>query len=206
MAKNKISFLQVFREYAGSYKEIGKLKEYSKTQLTYMAGELNRQINRDIQKYRAMDGNNASINQAIRNLQAITGKGRQGEWSIGTGSGKTKQGLIRQIREMEYFNNIDINSDFGKTALEEKYKKSFKEFSKHIEGVTQEQYREITEAFGALGSELVEKFESDTVAAAYVESGKTFDLYGLMKKVYDENNSLDQQKLTEILRKEIKSL
>lgn len=106
----------------------------------------------------------------------IAGKGRGN--TIGYGlRGKSKKGLIYQARELEYASRL---FEEGDDFLEEKYEKMFSTFKSEHPDLTQDEWKDIVTAFGSVGKEIVQQFDSNQVADLYANSGKKVNLAQLM--------------------------
>lgn len=145
--------------------------------------------------------NTFAVEQTIKKLQSIGAKGRQGN-TIGLGfrKGRTKESLIRQLRELDYAE--PLLADYkGTEMLDEKYRKARDSFmaSNEFDGMTESEWRDIVETFGAVGKEVVEQFDSTAIANQFSENTRSIDMVQLMKDTLKETKGmgLDKDGLTD---------
>lgn len=159
-------------------------------------GRINKllKINEDLQ-------GNFAVSQTVKKLQGIGAKGRKGN-TIGLGfrKGRTKESLVRQLRELDYAE--PLLADYkGMEMLDEKYRKARDTFmaSNEFEGMTDSEWRDIVETFGAVGKEVVEQFDSTAIANQFNENTRSVDMVQLMKDTLKETKGmgLDKDGLTD---------
>lgn len=163
-------------------------------------------VNKQIKNVREKGTDISNLESNISKLKTLGARGRGGN-EVGLGfRGKSKAELVRQLRELEYFSAIGIDTEAGQLEFEEKFQKSYESFRQSYD-INKEDYRELVETFGAVGSEIVSKYDSFTVAEAYSERGKNINLAKLMKETINEhkNEGLNQKELTDILIDKMRS-
>ncbi len=142
-------------------------------------------VNADLQ-------DNFAVTQTVRKLQGIGAKGRKGN-IIGLGFSKkrTKESLVRQLRELEYAE--PLLADYrGYEHLEEKYKTARDSFLGSLEhsDMSEKEWRDIVETFGALGKEVVDQFDSTAIANQFSEQTRNVDMVQLMQQTLKENKGM----------------
>lgn len=138
------------------------------------------------------DGNeNLMINSQISKLREMGATGRKGDY-IGLGfEGKTKRELIRQYRELQYFEQWDIYSEQGQRALELRERNAWESFNQKTQGAfTYQEWRDLVEDFNAIGDTLLEQFGSENVQNAYrdAEAGERVNLLKYMLEINKDTN------------------
>lgn len=143
-----------------------------------------------------------AVEQTVKKLQGIGAKGRKGN-VIGLGfyrKGRSKESLARQLRELEYAEPL-LASNKGREMLDEKYRTARDTFmaSAEFENVSEEEWRDIVETFGAVGKEVVEQFDSTAIANQFNENTRSVDMVQLMKDTLKETKGmgLDKDGLTD---------
>lgn len=142
-----------------------------------------------------------AVEQTVRKLQSVGAKGRKGNVvGLGFRKGRTKESLVRQLRELDYAE--PLLSDYkGIEMLDEKYRKARDSFmaSNEFDGMTDSEWRDIVETFGAVGKEVVEQFDSTAIANQFNENTRSVDMVQLMKDTLKETKGmgLDKDGLTD---------
>lgn len=125
------------------------------------------------------DVDSFAMKQAINKLQSLGAKGRKGNVvGLGLSRNRSKESLIRQIRELDYVTPLVTNE--GVSFLDEKYKSSYRTFLKDHPNVTEEEWRELVTTFGSVGEDIVSKFDSNQIADIVKDSGKRVDISQIM--------------------------
>lgn len=142
-----------------------------------------------------------AVEQTVQKLQKVGVSGR-GDNALGYGFSKdrTKESLYRQLRELEFAE--PLLSDYkGVEYLEEKYKKAKDSFlgSLEYENMDEKEWRDVVETFGALGKEIVQRFDSTSIAEHFSEATHEIDMVKLMQDTLKETKGmgLSKQALTE---------
>lgn len=142
-----------------------------------------------------------AVEQTIQKLQK-TGAEGIGDNILGYGLSKsrTKESLYRQLRELEYAE--PLLSDYkGIEYLEEKYRSAKDSFLGSLEysNMSEKEWRDVVETFGALGKEIVQRFDSTSIAEHFSEATHEIDMVKLMQDTLKETKGmgLSQQALTE---------
>ena len=103
-----------------------------------------------------------AVTQTVKKLQGVGAKGRKGNViGLGFRKGRTNESLARQLRELEYAE--PLLADYkGIEMLDEKYRKARDTFmaSGEFENMTESEWRDVVETFGAVGKEVMEQFDS----------------------------------------------
>ena len=125
------------------------------------------------------DGNeNIMVSSEIKKLQSLAGKGK-GNNKIGLHfREKTKQELIRQYRELQYFEQWDIYTEEGQRSLEAREQKAWESFYKDNPEFTYQEWRNLVETFGSISESVLQQFGSTNIVEAYkdAENGKKINL------------------------------
>ena len=158
-----------------------------KNAIRQKTGRINKllKVNEDLQ-------DNFAVSQTVKKLQGVGAKGR-GSDVVGLGfrKGRTKESLVRQLRELEYAE--PLLSDYkGVEYLEEKYKTAKDSFLSSLEhsGMSETEWRDIVETFGALGKEVVDQFDSTAIANQFSEQTRNVDMVQLMQQTLNENKGM----------------
>ena len=142
-------------------------------------------VNADLQ-------NTFAVTQTVKKLQGIGAKGRKGNViGLGFRKGRTKESLTRQLRELEYAE--PLLADYkGMEILDEKYRKAKDTFmaSGEFENLTEGEWRDIVETFGAVGKEVMEQFDSTAIANQFNENTRNVDMVQLMQQTLKENKGM----------------
>ncbi len=137
------------------------------------------------------DGNESTMVQSeIKKLQGLGGKGRSKKY-IGLGfSGKNKMQLVRQLRELQYFEQWDIYSEEGQRALELKERKAWESFYKDNPEYTYQEWRDLVETFGSLNESMLQQFGSTNIVEAYKDAtqGEKVNLLKYIKEISKDDS------------------
>lgn len=160
-------------------------------------GRINKllKVNEDLQ-------DNFAVSQTVKKLQGVGSKGTKGN-KIGLGfrKGRTKESLVRQLRELEYAE--PLLADYkGMEMLDEKYRKARDTFmaSGDFENMSESEWRDVVETFGAVGKEVVEQFDSTAIANQFNENTRNVDMVQLMQRTLKETKGmgLTKDELTQV--------
>lgn len=182
---------------------MSRREEQTKAELERSIRLMTKELNEALKN---MDDITPATQTAISKLKTYGGKGRSKN-SIGLHlQGKTKEELIRQKRELEYVRNLGIDTEVGQTYLNEKFQKSYNTLRETFEDLTEEEHRQIVESFGAVGENIVQQYDSNTIVDMLAGKGKNVNLTRLMLDTVRENRGagLTQEELTEILMDKIR--
>lgn len=120
---------------------------------------------------------------------------------------KTKSELLQQARALHEAINVDIYTPQGLREYGEKEKQQYETFIKNrpaLAGMSLEEYHDLVEAFGALGTHVLEEFGYEELAQIYYSTKgvKKLDLVEAVKDIKRETKGegLDQTQLIDILR------
>ena len=127
---------------------------------------------------------------------------------IGLGlTNKTKSELLQQARALHEAINVDIYTPQGLREYGEKERQQYETFIKNrpaLAGMSLEEYHDLVEAFGALGTHVLEEFGYEELAQIYYSTKgvKKLDLVEAVKDIKRETKGegLDQTQLIDILR------
>ena len=142
-----------------------------------------------------------AVEQTIQKLQKTGAIGRRDNvLGYGLSKSRTKESLYRQLRELEYAE--PLLSDYkGIEYLEEKYRSAKDSFLGSLEysNMSEKEWRDVVETFGALGKEIVQRFDSTSIAEHFSEATHEIDMVKLMQDTLKETKGmgLSQQALTE---------
>lgn len=130
-----------------------------------------------------------AVQQTITRLQSVGARGR-GDNPIGLGFSKNRpiESYVRQLRELEWAEPL-ITDYEGVEYLDERYKQAKDSFlnSLEFEGKSENEWRDVVETFGVLGQEIVEKFDSASIANQFSENTREIDMVKLMLEVYEDS-------------------
>lgn len=135
-------------------------------------------VNERLKQFYNEGNENIMVSSEINKLQSIAGKGR-GKNKIGLGlRKKTKQELVRQLRELKYFEQWDIYTEEGQRSLEARERKAWESFYKDNPGFTYQEWRNLVETFGSISESVLQQFGSTNIVEAYkdAENGKKINL------------------------------
>lgn len=101
---------------------------------------------------------NPYVSQAINELKILSGS-KSNRIIANVSSSRTKESLIRQVRELKSYENWDIYSEQGQEKLNQRAKKAYQSFSniKGRENIDEKDWNRMVEAFGALNSGTIDK-------------------------------------------------
>ncbi len=201
---------------------MGEKKKKQKTEIindAWTTRELRAYIRKETQNmnYRLLDyyenveKPNPLVTQIKANLVKLgTGKEIKNGF-IGLGlTYKTKAELIRQARALQQSLKIDIYSTEGKRQYKEKEEKQFKAFINNrpaLKGMSQDDYHDMVEAFGALGNHVLESFGYEELANLYhsAKTNQKIDFVSIIVDMQKETKGagLDQTQLIDRLREKL---
>lgn len=176
-----------------------ELKEYIRT-MTTKANETISSINKQTKPTNAVK----TELTLLRNKGIIGKSGR----AILDFRGKTKQGLIQQARELEYFTQwkgTETQSVRDKTNYA-KYK-SFKKNNPEFSNYTYQEWRDLVETFGTMDS-FIESFGYENLKQLHLEStnkNNNVNFVDIMKQTMKETkgSGASQKEIIDILRSKI---
>lgn len=120
---------------------------------------------------------------------------------------KTKSELLQQARALHEAINVDIYTPQGLREYGEKERLQYETFIKNrpaLAGMSLEEYHDLVEAFGALGTHVLEEFGYEELAQIYYSTNgvKKLNLVEAVKDIKRETmgEGLDQTQLIDILR------
>lgn len=181
-------------------------KKMTVKELQKVIREQTAQANKAIVSYNNADMNIAQVNVEIAKLQEFGAKGKKGGIGLDF-RGKKKMDLVRQARELKYFNEWDIQTPEGQRARSDAEKKAYKKFRNRPEfkGIEYEEWRSMVEAFGAVGDKLNSYgYEGGQLVQAYKEvpqNERKVDIYTAMTRSMEENKSLSvTERMLDIIR------
>ena len=170
-------------------------------------------MNRRLIEYYASETNpNPVVNQLkMRLLELGTGAKENKPveiQKIGLGlTNKTKSELLQQARALHEAINVDIYTPQGIRDYDEKEKQQYETFIKNrpaLAGMSLDEYHDLVEAFGALGTHVLEEFGYEELAQIYYSTKgvKKLDLVEAVKDIKRETKGegLDQTQLIDKLR------
>ena len=157
------------------------------------------------------------VEQAVNYMKRLSGvktgvdKTTRAKQEIGLGlKGKKKTELILQARELSSFLRWDIESEEGLRQLESREKTEWETFERNHPGWSYEDWRKFVEVSGALGSDIINKFGSETIASDFLKRIRTNDVESTdgdkyIKAMRDaikesEGAGLSQTELVDLLR------
>ena len=182
-------------EIGANYKQ--RTKESLKAEISYRTKELNRKLkNLDA----SMTGVNI-VKNAIETANLLSDSKNRDKLIAGIGKSRSKESLIRQARELKSIENIDFYTEEGQKKLEKRFINSYKAFctnleleyednekdkkdednekdkkdekdEKDIDVFTEEDYRNMVEAFGAIGQDILSRKSSDDFVDAYQQASE----------------------------------
>ena len=157
------------------------------------------------------------VEQAINYMKRLSGvktgvdKTTRAKQEIGPGlKGKSKAELILQARELSSFLRWDIESEEGLRQLESREKTEWETFERNHPGWSYEDWRKFVEVSGALGSDIINKFGSETIASDFLKRIRTNDvestdgdkyIKAMMDSIKEsEGSGLSQTELVDLFR------
>ena len=170
-------------EFGANYKQ--RTKESLKAEISYRTKELNR-------KLKNLDASMTGVNivkNAIETANLLSDSKNRDKLIAGIGKSRSKESLIRQARELKSIENIDFYTEEGQKKLEKRFINSYKAFctnleleyednekdekdEKDIDVFTEEDYRNMVEAFGAIGQDILSRKSSDDFVDAYQQASE----------------------------------
>ena len=138
--------------------------------------ELTKQVNTRVASIKLTRELPKDVEQAVNYMKRLSGvktgvdKTTRAKQEIGLGlKGKSKAELILQARELSSFLRWDIESEEGLRQLEAREKTEWESFEKNHPGWSYEDWRKFVEVSGALGSDIINKFGSETIASDFLK-------------------------------------
>ena len=179
--------------------------------------ELTKQVNTRVASIKLTRELPKDVEQAVNYIKRLSGvktgvdKTTRAKQEIGLGlKGKKKTELILQARELSSFLRWDIESEEGLRQLEAREKTEWESFEKNHPGWTYEDWRKFVEVSGALGSDIINKFGSETIASDFLKRIRTNDveltdgdkyIKAMMDSIKEsEGAGLSQTELVDLLR------
>ena len=170
-------------EFGANYKQ--RTKESLKAEISYRTKELNK-------KLKNLDASMTGVNivkNAIETANLLSDSKNRDKLIAGIGKKRSKESLIRQARELKSIENIDFYTEEGQKKLEKRFINSYKAFctnleleyednekdekdEKDIDVFTEEDYRNMVEAFGAIGQDILSRKSSDDFVDAYQQASE----------------------------------
>ena len=144
--------------------------------------ELTKQVNTRVASIKLTRELPKDVEQAVNYMKRLSGvktgvdKTTRAKQEIGLGlKGKSKKELILQARELSSFLRWDIESEEGLRQLESREKTEWETFERNHPGWSYEDWRKFVEVSGALGSDIINKFGSETIASDFLKRIRTND-------------------------------
>ena len=179
--------------------------------------ELTKQVNTRVASIKLTRELPKDVEQAVNYMKRLSGvktgvdKTTRAKQEIGLGlKGKRKKELILQARELSSFLRWDIESEEGLRQLESREKTEWETFEKNHPGWSYEDWRKFVEVSGALGSDIINKFGSETIASDFLKRIRTNDveltdgdkyIKAMMDSIKEsEGAGLSQTELVDLLR------
>ena len=179
--------------------------------------DLTKQVNTRVASIKLTRELPKDVEQAVNYMKRLSGvktgvdKTTRAKQEIGLGlKGKKKTELILQARELSSFLRWDIESEEGLRQLEAREKTEWESFEKNHPGWMYEDWRKFVEVSGALGSDIINKFGSETIASDFLKRIRTNDIESTdgdkyIKAMMDaikesEGAGLSQTELVDLLR------
>lgn len=150
-------------EFGANYKQ--RTKESLKAEISYRVRKLNKEFKQFDESFTGIN----IVKDAIEDANILAGKKNRNKLIQGLDRNRTKESLIRQARELKSIENMDIYTKYGQEKLAERYYKSYETFKENFDfdELTEEEYRNMVEAFGAIGNDIVDRKSSNDFADAY---------------------------------------
>lgn len=182
--------------------------------------DLTKQVNTRVASIKLTRELPKDVEQAVNYMKRLSGvktgvdKTTRAKQEIGLGlKGKRKTELILQARELSSFLRWDIESEEGLRQLESREKTEWETFERNHPGWSYEDWRKFVEVSGALGSDIINKFGSETIASDFLKRIRTNDVESTdgdkyIKTMMDaikesEGKGLSQTELVDLLRKKL---
>ena len=179
--------------------------------------DLTKQVNTRVASIKLTRELPKDVEQAVNYMKRLSGvktgvdKTTRAKQEIGLGlKGKRKAELILQARELSSFLRWDIESEEGLRQLESREKTEWETFERNHPGWSYEDWRKFVEVSGALGSDIINKFGSETIASDFLKRIRTNDVESTdgdkyIKAMMDaikesEGAGLSQTELVDLLR------
>ena len=179
--------------------------------------ELTKQVNTRVASIKLTRELPKDVEQAVNYMKRLSGvktgvdKTTRAKQEIGLGfTGKSKKELILQARELSSFLSWDIESEEGLRQLEAREKSEWESFEKNHPDWNYEEWRKFVEVSGALGSDIINKFGSETIASDFLKRIRTNDvestdgdkyIRAMMDAIKEsEGAGLSQTELVDLLR------
>lgn len=162
--------------------------------------------------YYASETNPNPVVDALKERLQKLGTGKvDKEKHIGLGlTYKTKAELLQQARVLHEAAQVDIYTPQGRKKYSAKETQAYKTFKRNrpaLKNMTKAEYHDLVEAFGALGSHVLEQFGYEELAQIYhsSKSKKRIDLVSTVKKVQKESagKGWTTEQLIDEVRKEM---
>ena len=142
--------------------------------------ELTKQVNTRVASIKLTRELPKDVEQAVNYMKRLSGvntgvdRTTRAKQEIGLGlKGKRKAELILQARELSSFLRWDIESEEGLRQLEAREKTEWESFEKNHPEWSYEEWRKFVEVSGALGSDIINKFGSETIASDFLKRTRT---------------------------------
>ena len=185
--------------------------------------ELTKQVNTRVASIKLTRELPKDVEQAVNYMKRLSGvktgvdKTTRAKQEIGLGlKGKSKAELILQASELSSFLRWDIESEEGLRQLESREKKEWETFEQNHPGWSYEDWRKFVEVSGAIGSDIINKFGSETIASDFLKRIQPNDdgtpseidgdkyLRAMMDAIKEsEGKGLSQTELVDLLRKKL---
>ena len=179
--------------------------------------DLTKQVNTRVASIKLTRELPKDVEQAVNYMKRLSGvktgvdKTTRAKQEIGLGlKGKSKAELILQARELSSFLRWDIESEEGLRQLESREKTEWETFERNHPGWSYEDWRKVVEVSGALGSDIINKFGSETIASDFLKRIRTNDveltdgdkyIKAMMDSIKEsEGAGLSQTELVDLLR------
>ena len=179
--------------------------------------DLTKQVNTRVASIKLTRELPKDVEQAVNYMKRLSGvktgvdKTTRAKQEIGLGlKGKSKTELILQARELSSFLRWDIESEEGLRQLESREKTEWETFERNHPGWSYEDWRKFVEVSGALGSDIINKFGSETIASDFLKRIRTNDvestdgdkyIKAMMDSIKEsEGAGLSQTELVDLLR------
>ena len=179
--------------------------------------DLTKQVNTRVASIKLTRELPKDVEQAVNYMKRLSGvntgvdRTTRAKQEIGLGlKGKKKAELILQARELSSFLRWDIESEEGLRQLEAREKSEWESFEKNHPDWNYEEWRKFVEVSGALGSDIINKFGSETIASDFLKRTRTNNaestdgdkyIKAMMDAIKEsEGAGLSQTELVDLLR------
>lgn len=151
-------------------------KDWTVKELQQFIREETNSVNRKLIEYYADNPTPAPQIEQMKNRLVMLGTGKEqkhGGIALGL-RGKTKAELIVQARALEEFIQTDIYTPEAMREQEEKFQDQYTKFTGDRPDLqlTESEYKDLVETFGALGDHVLNMWGSEEVAALYNDYAK----------------------------------